>query len=191
MEKINMMVRIVSISWGIALFFLYILSGKSSKLNDRGSSLLLFVVIGFIIQFGIPSAIKSQQTGFGFISNNYKIVAYTGVLAICLGIIIEIISIYTLKKQFSVVVKTIENHKLIDYGIYKYIRHPMYTAALLIVVGFGLALANWIYTIIFAIIGLIAFGYRIIIEERFLEEYFGEKYLEYKKRTKKIIPKIY
>ena len=191
MEKINMLVKIISISWGIVLFFLYILSGKSSKINDKGSSLLLFVVIGYIIQLGIPNAIKSQETGFGYISKNNILIAYIGILFICFGIILEIISIYTLKKQFSVVVKTIENHKLIDYGIYKYIRHPMYTAALLIITGFGLALASWIYTIIFAVLGLIAFSYRIIIEERFLEECFGEKYLEYKKRTKKIIPKIY
>jgi protein-S-isoprenylcysteine O-methyltransferase Ste14 len=33
--------------------------------------------------------------------------------------------------------------------------------------------------------------YRIIAEERFMTEQMGEKYIDYQKRTKRLIPKIY
>ncbi|MGB0949338.1 MAG: methyltransferase family protein [Marinirhabdus sp.] len=83
-----------------------------------------------------------------------------------------------------------ENHNLITSGPYRYVRHPMYT-------GFIFAFL-WSAVLLGEVRGLISFIILIIgiviklrMEERFVREAFGEEYIAYAKRVKKIVPLIY
>jgi len=81
--------------------------------------------------------------------------------------------------------------ELVTHGAFKYIRHPLYASFLDFFV-FGLAFYLKSYSLIFA--GFILFlicGKLVEKEEKFVQSLFGEKYEEYRKRTKKFIPKIY
>nr|WP_312902037.1 isoprenylcysteine carboxylmethyltransferase family protein [Chryseobacterium taichungense] len=71
------------------------------------------------------------------------------------------------------------------------IRHPSYAFSLVTSLGLGLYLNNWLSLLLAFIIPFIAFSYRITIEERTLIEQFGDEYLEYRKKTKKLIPFVY
>lgn len=79
--------------------------------------------------------------------------------------------------------------KLVEEGIYKYIRHPMYGSLLFLCIGVLLKNIN-IYTII---LGLTAFIFLILTaktEEKENIKYFGNSYKDYIKRTKMFVPFI-
>jgi protein-S-isoprenylcysteine O-methyltransferase Ste14 len=100
-------------------------------------------------------------------------------------------SILTLKKQFTYTVTKIENHELIETGLYKNIRHPGYLGQLIIFLGISTCLSNWLSILLMIIPVLLGYLNRINIEEKFMVEQMGQKYLDYQKRTKKLIPAIY
>jgi protein-S-isoprenylcysteine O-methyltransferase len=108
-----------------------------------------------------------------------------------LGLIIRWISIYTLRKYFTVDVAIFKDHKVIKSGLYKSIRHPAYAGGLVSFFGLGWALGNWVSFIIIFFPILFAFIRRINIEEKTLVLSLGEEYREYMRKTKRLIPKIY
>jgi len=106
-------------------------------------------------------------------------------------LIIRWMAILTLKKYFTVNVSILKDHRIIDKGVYKFIRHPAYAGSLLSFLGLGLSFSNWLSTLVIFIPILIAFIYRIRVEEKALIQAFGDEYLNYSKTTKRLIPKLY
>jgi protein-S-isoprenylcysteine O-methyltransferase Ste14 len=84
-----------------------------------------------------------------------------------------------------------EQHALVTDGLYRYVRHPMYTAFFMWAVAQALLLPNWIA----GPAGLIGFGtlflFRVGREERMMLDSFGDEYRAYMKRTARLIPGIY
>ena len=119
------------------------------------------------------------------------IVSYVGFVIYLSAGIFVIIARVQLGKFGSGELITEKNHKLNTEGFYKYIRNPMYSGALLGVIGFGLVFRSIITLLIVSIFYLIVFKMRIDEEERLLYEAFGEEFTNYKKKSKKLIPFIY
>jgi protein-S-isoprenylcysteine O-methyltransferase Ste14 len=115
----------------------------------------------------------------------------TGSILALIGLIIRVTSILTLKQQFTYTVTKIENHELIETGLYKIIRHPGYLGQLIIFLGISTCLSNWISVLLMIIPVSLGYLNRINIEEEFMVAQMGQKYLDYQKRTKRLIPKIY
>jgi len=83
-----------------------------------------------------------------------------------------------------------KDQKLIDTGLYSHVRHPLYSGAVLMILGMPIALGSWI-SLIPAAIGVLAILIRIKFEEEMLIKGM-DGYIEYRTRVKyKIIPKIY
>jgi protein-S-isoprenylcysteine O-methyltransferase Ste14 len=160
--------------------------GSNAKSGDKGSIWMLFVSIsiGYWLSF-IASA-----TGIGRIYHWNTLFA-AGAILIIIGLIIRVTSILILKKQFTYTVTKIENHELIEKGLYKYIRHPGYLGQLIIFTGISASLSNWLSIILMFVPVFLGYSYRIIVEERFMLAQMGEKYTDYQKRTKKLLPWIF
>ncbi|MEM9078883.1 MAG: protein-S-isoprenylcysteine O-methyltransferase [Bacteroidota bacterium] len=96
-----------------------------------------------------------------------------------------------LGKNWSVSLEIREEHSLVTKGVYKYVRHPMYTAIWLWVICQTLLLQNYIA----GFSGILCFGLLYFIrvgkEERMMESQFGEQYKLYKQKTKRLIPKLF
>ena len=96
-----------------------------------------------------------------------------------------------LGRNWSVSLEVRDKHQLVTNGVYRYVRHPMYSAFFLWAVAQLLLLPNWVA----GISGLIGFGtlfsFRVGREEQLMLEAFGEQYREYMARTARIIPWIY
>ena len=157
-----------------------------SKSGDKGSVWLLTILIS--IGFWLSFIIASTKIGRIYHWNTFFLI---GSCLVITGLIIRVISIFKLKQQFTYTVTKIENHELIETGLYKIIRHPGYLGQLIIFLGISASLSNWISIILMIIPVLLGYLNRINIEEKFMIEQLGQKYLDYQKRTKRLIPAIY
>lgn len=87
-------------------------------------------------------------------------------------------------------IKVEKNQSVISTGLYKIVRHPMYTASILIFLSIPLILSSLLSFIIFLPYPVFIV-FRIINEEKFLEKYL-EGYIDYKKVVKyRLIPFIW
>ena len=119
------------------------------------------------------------------------IIPYAGLLMIIIGVALRIWIIRQLGRMFTVDVTIRKDHQLKTDGPYKHLRHPSYAASYLTFLGFGFSLNNWASLLVLAIPVVLAFRYRIQVEEKVLEDQFGQAYRDYKARTKAMIPLMY
>jgi protein-S-isoprenylcysteine O-methyltransferase Ste14 len=96
----------------------------------------------------------------------------------------------TLGYHWSPISEIAEEHKLVKEGPYKYIRHPMYTAFYLLIIGAWLALSNWLVGIASFVSWSIFCSVRINMEEKMMIKEFGREYKEYIKSTGSLLPKF-
>jgi len=80
---------------------------------------------------------------------------------------------------------------IVTSGAYKLLRHPSYTAGILMYAGIGLALGSWAGAALLIISSLAVYGYRMAVEERALLRAVGEPYREFMRTRKRLIPYIY
>ena len=96
-----------------------------------------------------------------------------------------------LGRNWSVSLDVRANHQLITAGIYRTIRHPMYSAFWLWALAQAFLLPNWVA----GLSGIVGFGIlffgRVSREEHIMLDTFGDQYREYMARTHRIIPKFY
>jgi protein-S-isoprenylcysteine O-methyltransferase Ste14 len=84
---------------------------------------------------------------------------------------------------------TRKEHKLVTHGIYRWVRHPLYTVGSSLYISFGLMSDNW-FIILMAALAFIVMAVRTPKEEANLIEKFGDEYREYMKRTGRFLPKL-
>src|SRR6266511_2222684 len=96
-----------------------------------------------------------------------------------------------LGRNWSVTLEVREQHALVTTGVYRRVRHPMYSAFWLWALAQALLLPNWIA----GPAGLIGFGtlffLRVGREEALMIETFGEEYRRYMARSWRLLPGIY
>ncbi len=160
---------------------------KDSFKLDRSSLRFLWLAIFIAVFLGVLLGLK----GVGSIQVSHHLLSICGIFLMLLGIIIRWTAILTLRKYFTVNVSILPGHQIVKKGIYKYIRHPSYAGSLVSFLGLGLAFSNWLSTIIIFIPILLAYLYRMQVEEKALIQAFGQEYLDYSKNTKRLIPGIY
>ena len=93
--------------------------------------------------------------------------------------------------NWSVTLELRQEHRLITQGVYRAIRHPMYSALSLYAVGQALVIPNWVagFTNMIALAVLIAL--RLGAEEKMMAEQFGDEYAAYSARTKRFVPGVW
>jgi protein-S-isoprenylcysteine O-methyltransferase Ste14 len=68
------------------------------------------------------------------------------------------------------------------------LRHPAYTGGSIATIGFALALGSWVSVALITLTLLLAFAYRIRLEEQLLLSAFGDVYRDYMARTWRLFP---
>jgi len=190
MASIYYAVRVVAVIWILMVIFIVLMGGDKSRKRDRASMLFLMISFSFVLP-AIKYTADHGAAAPGAFSWGFPWVSYLGFFLFFFGLLVNWASIATLNKQWSAVVVIKPDHKLVDTGIYKHIRHPIYAALLLQILGFGLTLANWITILVLVVPNAFGFAYRIYVEERALAEHFGEAYIGYARKTRRLIPGIF
>ncbi|MDB6147911.1 MAG: isoprenylcysteine carboxyl methyltransferase [Spartobacteria bacterium] len=90
--------------------------------------------------------------------------------------------------NWSITLEMRKHHELITRGVYRRIRHPMYTAIFLFAIAQAFLLRNWLA----GWAGFVTFAALYLVrtprEEKMMNEFFGEKYRDYMQRTGRLWP---
>ena len=147
------------------------------KIATKDISFVSIQLLLFAIYF-IPLFSFSFQTNFFF--------KYTALFFAIVGLLIIAFAILQLNKNLTPFPTPKENATLIQSGLYKYIRHPIYSGIILTALGFGLYQQS-IWKISIGIVLWILFYFKSRYEETLLAKYFDD-YEAYKKKTSRFFP---
>jgi protein-S-isoprenylcysteine O-methyltransferase Ste14 len=180
---------ILLLLWGISeLLLTFFKHSKSNAISkDRHSLKLIWLVNLTAIALGIMAAYRlpAGRIHLGEIGL---------VIGRCLfvpGLVLRWWSIIYLGRFFTTNVAIATNHRVIDSGPYRFIRHPGYAGSLLALLGFCLCIYNWATWLIIFVPCCAVTLWRIHIEEQALTSALGQAYRDYMCRTKRLIPLIY
>ncbi len=154
---------------------------------DRGTRRLVWILSAM----AFDGAWFPVIFGFGRLLTLGDWLTWVGVFIMISGVVFRRYVISVLGKFFTATVQIHQDHQLIKAGPYRYIRHPSYLGILILALGNGIALANWISLLLCIALPAIGIIQRIKVEEKALYHHFGEQYKDYSKNTWRIIPYIY
>jgi len=155
--------------------------GVTRVKRDRGSRALITVTV-------LLSTLIAFYFGYSGVGVLPDWIFYVGIFLMFLGVLVRQYAIAILGGFFSLTVQIAEDHKVVDKGPYRLVRHPSYTGVLITFTGLGLAVQSLGALLILLLFFGISFGYRMSVEERTLLSGLGSAYASYMKRTKRLVP---
>jgi len=158
-----------------------------AKTKDAGTFQLIWIVITVAIVLGI---VAGNLVPGARIPAAEAIYPYAFALFVA-GMVLRAWSIRTLGRFFTVQVAIAGDHRLVDTGPYRLLRHPSYTGSLLMFVGYLLCYGNALTLAIVLLSVLAVFVRRIVVEEAALAGNFGDTWTAYAKRTWRLVPLVY
>jgi protein-S-isoprenylcysteine O-methyltransferase Ste14 len=154
---------------------------------DRGSMTLIVLAVWI----GMLGAFMVAGIRAFMITSGQKAWFVAGLIVLLCGSLLRRHCWRILGKHFTGDVKASADQPVIEDGVYRWVRHPSYTGGMLMYLGTGLALTNWMSALIIALAGGAAYLYRVRVEERALQASLGSRYQEYMTRTKRFIPFVF
>ncbi len=163
-------------------------STKAAIRSDRGSIYLL-ALLAFV---GISAALIAPFVRSMPVSAQAQTLCeWSGLVMMASGIALRRYAIRVLGKNFTVDVAVRADQHVVTAGPYRWVRHPSYSGLLLIFLGIGLIISNWLGLLILMAAMSIGLAYRIKVEEQALRQTLGSAYEAYALRTKRIIPLVF
>jgi protein-S-isoprenylcysteine O-methyltransferase len=178
----------------IAIFFFWLMIDGivvarhvTGKVENRDRSSLMVIVGGNLVAWFVAVSLAFSAIG-AIHSIALQIV---GLVLLGIGIVVRSIAIAQLGRFHTPNVAVRHDHQLMESGLYRHVRHPSYLGALIAFLGFSLALGNVLSVVVVMVITPAIYLYRIREEEAALAAAFGDDYLAYCGRTKRLIPGLY
>ena len=156
---------------------------------DKKSTLYLSRVFSINLLVLLSGFLLNQFTRLNIFDK--LIYPYLGNLIMIIGLITRITATRTLKQYYTRTLKIQPDQKVIDFGLYKYIRHPGYLGLIMIWIGASVASNNWLIFVFVTLSSILAYHYRMESDEQMLISAFGDSYNNYKKRTWRLVPWLY
>jgi len=143
------------------------------------------------VWLGFVLFIAAWAHPFGPVAMRRTVLSDSVAVAICLlGLFVAIWSRRTLGADWSRDVELKQGHKLVESGPYRFMRHPIYTAHLLM--GLGTAIASGLLVAFAGLVSFVAgFWIKLSQEERLLLRSFPDQYPAYRARVKALIPYVF
>jgi protein-S-isoprenylcysteine O-methyltransferase Ste14 len=113
---------------------------------------------------------------------------WIGVVLLILGALTTLIAVLQLNLHLSPFPSPLPGSKLIVTGVYKFIRHPIYTGIITVFFGYAI-IADSGYKLLVALILTVLFYFKSKYEEKRLIDLFPD-YLEYKKKSGRFFPRL-
>jgi protein-S-isoprenylcysteine O-methyltransferase Ste14 len=155
--------------------------------TDQGS-MTVIMMAGWI---GMLGAFSVAGIRAFVITHGQKTWFVTGLVVLVCGSLLRRHCWRMLGKHFTGDVRASAEQPVIQQGAYRWVRHPSYTGGMLMYLGTGIALTNWLSAAIIALTGGAAYLYRVRVEEQALRANLGARYEEYMRRTKRFVPFVF
>ena len=144
--------------------------------------------------FGHVLPIVAALIGMSFISRSTLILVGPVELSIiillftagCTMRILAIAQLGVLRFKFNIAFR--DQQTLKTDQLHGYMRHPTYTAMMLVVLAYAVTTHSWYAGSIGTVLAWFGFQYRIYFEEQALKEQFGEEYDNYREKTPMWLP---
>jgi len=169
----------------------------------------IFIIYWIVAAFGVKRTVEKQAgwwrilvlliamaIAFFMINHDATLWPYTltiGIIAdivTLIGLIIILWARTILGGNWSTAAVLKEDHELIQSGPYRYVRHPIYSGLLLMVLGVAIFYGRAIFFVAFAVSFIISW-LRAREEEKLLTRHFPEKYPNYTVIDKAFIPFVF
>lgn len=181
----------LKITWFIVITYWFISGFGNKQIKNQESIFKRFLQYWLPLIVAVLLLGPGEWFGESLIRENFvphsDFVGNIGLGFCVIGAIVACWSRYLLGKNWSLSVQRKESHELIQNGIYKILRHPIYTGLLILFIGNAIIVGDY-RGIIAVIVVFISFWFKLLKEEKILTDTFGNKYIDYKNRTKALIP---
>jgi protein-S-isoprenylcysteine O-methyltransferase Ste14 len=165
----------------ISLSFLLTRSGKLDSKTVRKALVGAGAMLGFLVlalPFFAQPTFQSPLVQYGF-----------GLPLLILGLCGRVYpAIYLRQKGTTTTLDAVG--KLVDSGPYAWVRHPQYTAGMVMLLGWFLVCGAWYALGFIPIIAAMIYAQALIEEKYILEKVFGEAYTDYCKRVGMLLPHL-
>lgn len=126
-----------------------------------------------------------------FAPSHQQLVFFVGVAVMIAGSLLRRHCWRMLGASFTGDVRARADQEVVSRGAYRILRHPSYTAGILLNTGVGIALGSWASALVMAVASFAVYTYRISVEERALVATIGEPYRRFMAGRKRLIPFVY
>jgi protein-S-isoprenylcysteine O-methyltransferase Ste14 len=193
MEDIGKTIYIAGLILLLFIRATFILKKKNTKKNiDRKSFIDILMLILILCAAIIIPLVYIISPWVNFADYHLPFgAAIFGIIIFIISLIIFLKTHIDLGKNWHASLEIKDNHTLITNGIYKTIRHPMYSSFALWSIAQCLLLQNFIAGFSTLVIDVIMYFIRVPKEEQMMLDQFGDEYREYMKRTGRLFPKIF
>ena len=151
--------------------------------DDKGSLRVVMLTQGL----GFLAAFSLAWAHWGRLADP-RAAFWIGMLTVLAGTVLRRLCFRALGASFTGEVRVRPEQQVVSDGPYRWVRHPAYTAGVLMIVGVAIALGSWIGALIALLCTTAGYAYRVNVEERALLATLGEPYRAYRARTKRFIP---
>jgi protein-S-isoprenylcysteine O-methyltransferase Ste14 len=165
-----------------------------SRHNQRGTSpewgsfVVVALTFGVGLVGGFHSATKVESAAIDFARWPIFIL---GALLTAAGIAFRQWAIAVLGAYFTVEVRVSSGQSVVESGPYRHVAHPSYTGLVMVFVGVGLMLGNWLSLAFLTLVPAIGLVIRIKVEERALLAGIGEPYRRFLAGRARLVPGVW
>jgi protein-S-isoprenylcysteine O-methyltransferase Ste14 len=118
---------------------------------------------------------------FSYSDSNIKIITYSGIVILLLGLILYFSTV-------PLLLKGLKESRLVTNGAYRLCCNPLYAAIILFIIpGTSLVMNSWLMLTV-SLVGYIVFKLTIKSEYAEMEKFFGEEYRKYRNETPELFP---
>lgn len=156
---------------------------RRESLASRASHLVpLALAVVLLVPHSVPGTFLT-----GRILPQTLVDFWAGVALVVLGLAFTVWARIHLGSNWSGTVTVKSGHELVTTGPYAWVRHPIYTGLLLALTGCTIARGD-LRGLVALVIAVAALWRKLRIEERWMEQTFGQAYTEYRAEVPALIP---
>jgi len=172
----------------IIAIFINFIEAKQTKIEKKKKSI---VATGTMFLFYCLYYVSIRfRLGIFYLSETFQIIAIIlGLIILVIGCIFNIKGRLFLGENWADQINIYNDHKLVNKGPYKYVRHPLYASLIWMFLGGSLIYQNYLSFILNLCVFIPFMYYRAKQEEELLIKKF-KKYSNYKKNIGMFFPKI-
>jgi len=128
--------------------------------------------------------------GLGELQARWDSVRFLGLVVGLCGAVVLVWASASLGSFMAHEAAIFQNHALITSGPYRFVRHPVYSGYLALLLGSGLGMLN-VWLLLFWPLSLLGILVQAGSEERLLQSKFGQTYQDYAARTGQLVPRFW